>query len=62
MVWHGGKKKKTGTHRYFVVQTALMRTPPMFPPSRRSVVFSTFGVGKFGEGWDISVRASIEVD
>ncbi|GAA6019789.1 hypothetical protein JCM11491_000268, partial [Sporobolomyces phaffii] len=35
-----------GTHRYFTVQAALMRTPvSMFPPSRRSVAFSGFCVG-----------------
>ncbi|GJN92971.1 hypothetical protein Rhopal_006016-T1 [Rhodotorula paludigena] len=31
-----------GIHRYFAIQTALMREPSQFPPSRRSVGFATF--------------------
>ncbi|GAA6062851.1 hypothetical protein JCM10212_006104 [Sporobolomyces blumeae] len=34
-----------GIHRYFTIQSALMATPSMFPPSRRSVAFSGFCVG-----------------
>lgn len=33
-----------GTHRFFKVQSALMLEPSKFPPSRRSVAFSTFCV------------------
>ncbi|BGP50151.1 hypothetical protein JCM10450v2_006062 [Rhodotorula kratochvilovae] len=33
-----------GIHRYFAVQTALMREPSQFPPSRRSVGFGAFCV------------------
>ncbi|GAA5826526.1 hypothetical protein JCM5353_003039 [Sporobolomyces roseus] len=34
-----------GAHRYFTVQAALMKSPSMFPPSRRSVAFSGICVG-----------------
>lgn len=37
-----------GTHRYFRVQRALMEEPSKFPPSRRSVAFSTTVVGMSG--------------
>jgi hypothetical protein len=36
---------RTGIHRYFITQTALMRSPSQFPPSRRSVAFVSFCVG-----------------
>ncbi|GAA5986282.1 hypothetical protein JCM11641_004881 [Rhodosporidiobolus odoratus] len=34
-----------GIHRYFVVQSALMKSPSQFPPSRRSVGFASLCVG-----------------
>lgn len=35
-----------GTHRFFRVERALMASPSMFPPSRRSVSLATFTVGE----------------
>ncbi|GAA5901562.1 hypothetical protein JCM5296_006812 [Sporobolomyces johnsonii] len=47
-----------GLHRYFAVQSALMRSPSMFPPSRRSVAFASFCVGGITVAAFVSILAT----